>query len=361
MSRAREFADLAGSADASGITGRNLIINGAAVIDQRNGGSAVNASGGNTIFPIDRFYMQVYGTSGNISGQQSTDTPSGEGFKNSLKFACVTADATVNASDQVFVVHRIEGNDAARLALGTSAAKSMTLSFWAKSNLADTFCVAFFNSAQNRNYVAEYTLSSSNTWEKIEITLACDTTGTWLTTNGIGLQIWFSLMAGSSSQVTANQWSASTAGHGTTNSANFLSSTSNELYITGIQLELGDTATPFEHRSYGDELARCQRYYEVLDVSSSFVMNIGSSYPGRQRIPLKVTKRASPTLSLSFSSVTNFQYYGNSCSGVSGSGSVNYVAIDYTGFSGWNPSAGGCVYINSTNTGSTDIYADAEL
>ena len=131
--------------------------------------------------------------------------------------------------------------------------------------------------------------------------------------------------------------------------------------IAQVQLEIGSQATDFEYRSYGEELALCQRYYEVLDASSSFVTNISSSHSGRQRIPFTVEKRSDPTISFGFNSVSNFQYYGNGCSGVGGAATKRYAGITYIGFNNWSLAVGGCVYVSITNTGSNDIYADAEL
>ena len=266
--------DVSGSINSSGTMVmassflRNRIINGDMRIDQRNAGAAVNANGGNATYPVDRFYSQVYNTTGNTTGQQSSIAPAG--FTNSMKISVQTADTSVGATDQVWYGQAIEGYNIADLGFGAAGASSITLSFWVYSNVTGTYCVTFKNSAQNRGYTAEYTISASNTWEKKTITIAGDTTGTWLTTNGVGINIWFVLMAGSSQQTTANTWNSGSGTIATSNQVNFMSSTSNAWYITGVQLEVGSVATPFERRLYGQELALCQRYYEKsFDVNTA--------------------------------------------------------------------------------------------
>lgn len=279
---------------------RNKIINGAMVIDQRNGGAAVNANGGNKTHPVDRFYSQVYNTTGNTTGQQSTTAPTG--FTNSLKISVLTADTSVGSTDQVWYGQDIEGFNVADLGFGTSGASFITLSFWVYSNVTGTYCVTFKNSAENRGYTAEYTINASNTWEKKTITVPGDTTGTWVTNNGTGLKIWFILMAGSSQQTTANTWNATSGSIGTSNQVNFMSSLSNVFYLTGVQLEVGTVATPFERRLYGAELSLCQRYYQLIDngvgkaatttvfqVSASFVVEMRTTPSSVAVTTLRIT------------------------------------------------------------------------
>ena len=279
---------------------RNRIINGAMVIDQRNAGAAVNGNGGNKTFPVDRFYSQVYNTSGNTTGQQSSLAPAG--FVNSLRLSCQTADTSVGSTDVVWYGQSIEGFNTADFDFGKSTAKTITLSFWVYSNVTGTYCVALKNSAENRSYVAEYTVLASNTWERKTITIAGDTTGTWLTTNGTGLQIWFVLMAGSSQQTTANTWTATSGVVATSNQVNFLSSTANAMNITGVQLEVGTQATSFEYRQYQQELALCQRYYErqVWSAGSGALAITDGYVPAAANIfanfAFNTTKRSAPTV-----------------------------------------------------------------
>jgi hypothetical protein len=264
MSRAREFADLAGSADAGGLTGRNLIINGACVIDQRNGGASVN----NNAYAVDRFLSFRDGTTVAFTSQRSTTVPSGAGFVNSLLITTTTS-GTAGAGEGIGFQQRIEGFNVANLMWGTANAKTVTLSFWVRSSLTGTFSGSLVNSSFNRSYPYTFTISSANTWEQKTVTVAGDTSGTWLTDNGTGIRVYWDMGSGTSLKGTANAWAS--AGYvGATGAVNVVGTSGATFYITGVQLEVGDTATPFEHRSYGDELARCQRYYlqQAIDIQT---------------------------------------------------------------------------------------------
>jgi len=302
------------STSATGFSGRNRIINGTMVIDQRNAGAAVNANGGNKTYPVDRFYSAVYNTSGNTTGQQSSTAPSG--FTNSMRITVQTADAVVNATDQVWYGQDIEGYNVADFGFGAAGAATITLSFWVYSNVTGTYCVTFKNSAENRGYTAEYTISASNTWEKKTITLAGDTTGTWLTTNGAGLKVWFVLMAGSSQQTTANTWNATSGSIATSNQVNFMSSTSNSWQISGVQLEVGSVATPFEREIYSQTLAKCQRYCYVPAIDSAtsntwltqagaWTSTTGGLFSGAYPVKMRVQ----PALATQSSTLSNYAIY----------------------------------------------------
>jgi hypothetical protein len=234
---------------------RNRIINGDIRIDQRNAGASVTLNGSANTYPADRFAS--FASIGTVTGQQSSEVPTG--FNNSLLYT-ITSSATVGASDRVTVSQFIEGLNTADLGWGTANAKTVTLSFWVRSSLTGTFGGALKNSAVDRAYPFNYTISAANTWEYKTITIAGDTTGTWLTTNGIGIRVAFGLGVGSTlsgtagAWVGANYWSA-------TGAVSVVGTGSATWYITGVQLEVGSTATPFERRMYGQELALCQRYY----------------------------------------------------------------------------------------------------
>ena len=302
MSRARDFADLAGSADAGGITGSNLIINGAMTISQRGTTFADLANGG---YGVDR-YVIFHSDDGAVTVSQDTTVPDGQGFKNSMKFDVTTADTSIGAAQYYQFAQKIEGQNMAHLEWGTANAKSVTLIFQIRSNLTCTYNVYFLNNATDRYHPVNFTIDSANTWEKKIITVAGDTTGTWLTTNGIGMFVLWNLALGSNNLTGTNAtWGSAGPGVSGTTQANFLSSTSNELYITGVQLEVGEKATPFEHRSFGDELARCQRYYEQLGPSNNSSGSTAfsyalTSYDGSSSnmwltIDFATTKRAAPT------------------------------------------------------------------
>ena len=254
---ARELAELA-TAYAGGNYGmRNRIINGDMRIDQRNAGASVTPTNGQ--YTLDRWAAVLTQTS-KFSVQQNAGavTPP-TGFTNYLGVTSLSA-YSVLSSDGFLMEQKIEGLNSSDLAWGTANAQAITLSFWVRSSLTGTFGGSVINSAQARSYVFSYTVSAANTWEKKTVTIPGDTAGTWLTTNGIGLWLRFGLGSGSTFTATEGSWQAgnfvqptSTVSVVGTNGATF--------QITGVQLEAGSVATPFERRPYGTELALCQRYY----------------------------------------------------------------------------------------------------
>ena len=254
MSKAAELAALIGSQTA--LSNRNLIINGAMTVDQRNSGSSVTPTVDQT-YVLDRFGAGL-SVASKFSLEQTTTVPAG--FENSMKATVVSA-YTPGSAEWFGFLHKVEGLNASHLDFGTSDAKTLTLSFWVRSSVTGDYGLSLANSAQNRAYPVLYNISAADTWEHKTITIAGDTSGTWLTTNGIGLNLLWSLGAGSSYLQTANAWGTG-LGLGTTGQTNWITNAAATFYITGVQLEVGETATPFEHRSFGDELARCLRYYE---------------------------------------------------------------------------------------------------
>jgi len=280
------------------LSNRNLIINGSQIIDQRNSGSAVTVSNASVTHVTDRFSLYE-DTDGVISAQQSTTSP--DGFTKSLKVDCTTVDTSLASSQRLVCEHRIEGNNIAHLGFGSSAAKTITLSFYVKSNLTGTFGGSIKNSASNRVYIFSYSISSANTWERKTITIAGDTSGTWLTTNGTGININWGLALGSDWVGSAGSWGTSDK-HGVTGQLNLLSSTDNEWLITGVQLEVGSVATDFEHRSFGDELAKCHRYcyaHITPQSGSNATIGLGTYYNSSNffmHVPFPVTMRAAPTV-----------------------------------------------------------------
>jgi len=250
---------------------RNRIINGAMTIDQRNAGAAVTA--GNS-YPVDRFQYQIGGGIFTLSLQQSSVAP--VGFTNSL-FATVTSSGSVGAGDYALITQRIEGYNIADLNFGSANAKTITLSFWVRSSVTGTFGGVINNSSSNRSYPYTYTISAANTWEQKSVTIAGDTTGTWDTTNGVGFQVRWSLGTGSTFSGTAGAWSSSTF-FSATGSTSLVTTGSATFYITGVQLEVGSTATSFDYRPYGTELALCQRYYYKVKASGNSYSNLGTGY-----------------------------------------------------------------------------------
>jgi hypothetical protein len=266
------------------------------VIDQRNAGASVTPTSSPT-YTVDRWAAGL-SVASKFSVQQNAGavTPPA-GFTNYLGVTSLSA-YTVGAGESFSVQQRIEGYSIADLGWGTANAKTVTLSFWVRSSLTGTFGGVFRNGTSDRTYPYSYTISAANTWEQKTVTIAGDTTGTWSTTNGIGLSAVFSLGAGSSVSGTAGSWSSNNFANATgatqvvaTNGATF--------YITGVQLEVGTQATSFEYRQYQQELALAQRYYEVLGGDSTSIF--ADTYSNGGNVPIyqanyRVTKRATPTM-----------------------------------------------------------------
>jgi hypothetical protein len=248
------------AAAASPYTLKNKIINGDFRIDQRNAGASVSISTGANNYTIDRWQAQGTPSAGVYTVQRSTTAPSE--FVNSFLATVTTADASLAAGDLYSIGQFIEGFNVADLGWGTANAKTVTISFWVRSSVTGTFGGSVGNSAFNRSYPFTYTISTANTFEYKTITIAGDTSGTWLTDNGIGIRLYFGLGASSTYSGTAGAW----AGAGTvsaTGATNLMATNGATWYVTGVQLEQNTTATPFERRLYNQELANCQRYYQL--------------------------------------------------------------------------------------------------
>ena len=217
---------------------------------------------------------------------------------------------SVTSSDSYFIFQCIEGYNSADLAFGSANAKSVTISFWVRSSLTGTFGGSLKSSADSRTYPFTYAISSANTWEQKSITIAGDTSGTWLTNNGAGLYLCFALGVGSAQSGTAGSW-ASTNYSSATGATSVVGTNGATFYITGVQLEAGSVATPFERRSYGQELALCQRYYETGVTGANGGLGAYSGYLGAY-VAYKATKRATATLTQSsqtYSSIYNNTIY----------------------------------------------------
>ena len=235
---------------------KNRIINGAMVIDQRNAGASVTVDG-TGVYTVDR-WQAVDSTDGAFSGQQDSSAPAG--FVNSLKITTTTADATLTTTQSAIFRQSIEGTNTADLAWGTASAKTVALSFWVRSSLTGTFGGAVRNFDASRSYPFTYTISVADTWEQKSIEIEGDTSGTWLTTTGIGVQIAFGLGIGPDRSGTADAWAGANV-LAPTGAVSVIGTLSATWYVTGVQLEVGSVATSFDLRSIGTELALCQRYY----------------------------------------------------------------------------------------------------
>jgi hypothetical protein len=276
---------------------KNRIINGDMRIDQRNAGASVTPANG--AYTLDRWGVYQFSSASKFSVQQDAGavTPP-TGFTDYLGVTSLSA-YSVAVGDIYGIYQRIEGFNVADLGWGTSNAQTVTLSFWVRSSLTGTFGGAFQNDAGDRAYPFTYTISSANTWEQKTITVAGDTTGTWLKTNGDGLQITFGLGVGSNRSATAGSWQAGNFGSAT-GATSVVGTNGATWYVTGVQLEVGSTATPFERRLYGQELANCQRYYynhvtgSGLSICSGFYYT-ATAIMGTMNFP--TTMRVSPTVS----------------------------------------------------------------
>jgi hypothetical protein len=280
---------------------RNRIINGAMVIDQRNAGASVSYSNSGA-YTLDRWVVDNT-TDGTISVQQSSVAPAG--FTNSCLITVTTADASLSSTQRCRIRQPIEGFNVADFGFGTASAITVTLSFWVRSSLTGTFGGALNNATVDRSYPFSYTISAANTWEQKSVTIAGDTSGTWVTNSGIGLLAQFGLGIGSNFSGTANAWTGSQI-MSTTGATSLIGTSGATFYITGVQLEAGSVATPFERRDYGTELARCQRYFWALNSASSngnffrYATGLAGSTSGTgfTLIP-QVTLRATPAVSFS--------------------------------------------------------------
>ncbi len=281
----------------TGVGFRNRIINGNMAIDQRNAGASVTPANGN--YTLDRWQYEASQASKFTVQRNAGSVTPPAGFTNYLGMTVASA-VSVGASDYFILEQRIEGLNVADLAWGTASASSITLSFWVRSSLTGTFSGGLANSAYNRAYVFSYSISSANTWEQKTITVPGDTTGTWLTDNGIGIQLRFSLGAGSTYSASAGSW-GTTAAWNVTGGVSVVGTNGATFYITGVQLEAGTVASPFERRDYGRELMMCQRYLPVWSNrggAGNAAVGVGQLYSTTQAVvvlPYPVTPRVQPT------------------------------------------------------------------
>jgi len=321
---------------------KNKLINGAMMIDQRAAGASTTVTSGN-YYSCDRWYTDMSQASKYSVQQNAGSVTPPAGFTNYLGITSL-ASTTIGASDYFYIYQGIEGFNTADLDFGKSTAKTITLSFWVRSSLTGTFGGSLKNNANNRSYPFSYTISSANTWTQISVTISGDTTGTWIgATNGLGIGLNFAFGVGSTYSGTAGSWAG----------ANYLSATGATSvvgtngatwYITGVQLEIGTSATPFERRLYNQELANCQRYFEMsydlgtapgsstsagLVYSSGANGGVTTSYI-TSGLFYKVQKRSTPTLAIwdaqGHSGVCQREYFGVS---TTFSSTVTNAAVGY--------------------------------
>ena len=353
---------------AAGFTGnnfRNIIINGDMSIAQR--GTSASSLTGNGYNTCDRWYSQISST-GTWTQSQSTDVPTGQGFATSYKWDCTTADASLAAGDSILFQQRVEAQNLQYLKKGTANAESTTLSFWVKSNKTGIYIANLYDE-NNRDISQSYTISSADTWEKKTLTFAGDTSGAFGNDNAIGLYVNFYLSAGSNltSGTLGTTWSSYTAANTAVGQVNLADSTSNEWYITGVQLEAGTTASDFEFLPVDVNLGRCQRYYYLHSKRSGSYKPIGiGNYYSSSILLLYINFPTEMRTDPALVSSSGTDYYGIDLNGANDffnslslnqSYKTNVFLINTTEVSGTAGQAGNC-YLNND---SAYIALDSEL
>jgi hypothetical protein len=310
---ARELAELATAyAGGNGLSFRNRIINGSMVINQRGFSGAIS----NQTYTLDRWITDRFGGVATATVQQSTLAP--VGFNNSLLYTVGTG-ATPATTDYSNVRQYIEGFNVADLGFGTAAAQTVTLSFWVRSSVTGTFGVSLNSSSYDRGYIASYTISAANTWEYKTVVIPGDTTGTWLNDNGTGIRVIWDLGVGPTYSSAAGSWSSTFAQFGLAGGTKLAATAGATWQITGVQLEAGSVATPFERRPYGTELALCQRYFfsvNAIGTSGTTVATTKAIFTLRP----PVTMRSAPTVTyanqgrITYATVVDYvgTYFGES-------------------------------------------------
>ena len=348
---------------------RNLIINGAMKVAQR--GTSF-ASVGN-VYTLDRFQMYKQNTGAAFTITQSSVTDLA-GFANALKVDCTTADTSLASNEQGYISYFAEGQDLQGFEKGFSTAKGFTLSFYVKTNKTGLYTVTMFDRDNTRKVNGSYTVADTN-WNRYTINFPADATGKFDDNNASSLEIFFNLYAGADTNTGTlyTAWQAAADAGSTTGQVNFADSTSNDWEITGVQLEVGDTATDFEHRTFADDLQKCERYYQVLlkygDSSNSANGTLGatalmynSTY---MSVPLtfRTRMRAAPTV-VSANSTGCFKMYRNNGNDpfddfAAGTGRTPY-SIELYNTTDMSGTAGHAGFIETVNSNAT-VAVDAEL
>jgi hypothetical protein len=296
----RSLADQVDAVMFTGSSSGNLLINGAMQVSQRQPvGTVVTGITGEGYYTVDR-WSTIVNTMGTYSQTTLADAPTGSGFRNCLRLACTTADASPAAGDYVIVTQKIEGQNLQAIRKGTASAQTLTLSFWVASFQTGTFIVELQDADNSRSVSKSYTVNASNTWEYKTITFPADTTGVLDNDAAASLNVLFWLGAGSTytSGTLQTTWGTATNANRAVGVTNLASSTNNKWHITGTQLTVGSVATPFEFKSFDEDLATCQRYYEKFFATSIYTIygvgQAGAADSGTLTMPFRVTKRVQP-------------------------------------------------------------------
>ena len=325
--------------NAIGVSGgrKNIIINGGMQVAQR-GTSSAGLGADATTYLLDRWAFGTGGTAGRLTMSQDSNGPAG--FANSLKLDCTTADTSIAAGEQSYLIYKFEGQDLQQLKKGTSSAESMTLSFYVKGNAAATYTAEFYDADNNRHNGQTFSVTTS--WNKVTLTYVPDTTGAYNDDNALSLYLFIWIHTGTtmtSGTFASNTWSASASNTRVSSSnTSFFDSTSRTLNITGVQLELGSVATDFEHRSFGEELALCQRYYQARSLHDYIAFHYATY--AYSTIPLGIEMRAAPTVTTVGQGTSYYEAGATRNFSVSGVGSstsrVNIVGTVTGGTQGYS-------------------------
>jgi hypothetical protein len=368
MSKARQLADLGNQVDDGAITGSNIIVNGAMTVAQRGAGPFTNASGGYQT--VDRF--QLSGTmGGSFTLEQVSDAPSGSGFDKSFKALAPTGFSSPTAAASAKIATSIEAQNLQHLMYGSSNAVTVTVSFWVKATVTGTYIFELYGDDSNRTISTAYTISTSNTWEKKIITIDGDVSGTINNDNGSGLtaQWWIGAGSNFTSGTLQTAWGSYTAANRAVGQVNSVASNNDAFYLTGVCLNVGDSAIDFPHESYGDTLAKCKRYFEKQTFSGGyqFVCNSVNTNTTQVEgfIAFGVEKRASPTVTSSAASTWRVNAISNDAT----ASGINWFTGTPYGVRGqWTRSSGthtvrDASYVNVENASPNEAYVniDAEL
>jgi hypothetical protein len=336
------------------VQSKNIIINGDMSIAQR-GTSATGITGGG-YWTVDRFDL-AYGSIGTWTQTQSTDVPTGQGFSNSIKMDCTTADASPAANDYLYISQKVEGQNLQYLKKGTSNAESLTASFWVKSNKTGTYIFQLWDRTNDRIISKSYTILSSNTWEKKSVTFAGDTTGAFTNNNTEQLRAFWWLDTGSdfSSGTLATSWQSRVNANRAVGQVNLGDSTSNEWYVTGLQLEAGTTASDFEFLPVDVNLQRCERYFKNIvqnDASSGEThLGMAAQYTGSVAygtFDLGYRMRTIP--SVTFPSGTNYYDVNGNAAGNQINAPSTFVNV------GYGSSMRGRIALTQNNTQGVSVW-----
>ena len=356
---------------------RRLNINGAMQVAQRGTARTVSDGGAEGYQTLDRWYALFSSSAGGVATiSQDTTVPSGQGFSNSYKVDVATADTSVDVNHAITIQYRFEAQDIRNSGWDyTNSNSNLSVSFWARSVKAGTYCVFFYTQdGTYKNLVQEYTLEA-DTWKYVTLRFKGDSGISFDNDTGLGLIVGWTLVAGANryENVTAGTWITTSSGnaqgrYATSNQVNFFDSTSNDFYLTGVQMEVGDTATDFEHRSFGDELARCQRYFlrsydygtatgtatSVGAQASTAAVSQTYASAGTYTFPCEM--RATPTVTLY--STANASTTGKvSADGTDGTGSASFVSTNSVFILRSNDSGG----VAANVIMKAQLTADAEL